>query len=229
MTQYLLGMAKWIKRLSILFCVLATAVIIGIALDVYRFSLRDETRPADAAIVLGAAVYGERPSPIFRERINHAIRLYQDGYVQTIIFTGGVGQRDELAEAEVGRNYALARGVPPEVILIETTSTNTQENLVNAQAVAAENRLDSFLIVSTPYHMRRALNIADDLSMEAYSSPTRTIRWISPFTQTLSFTREVVAYTAYRLGVVTAVTTQFLEMAYNGHQTHPEITVHPLP
>lgn len=190
-------MVKWIKRLSVLSGVLATAVIVGITLDVYRFSLRDETRPADAAIVLGAAVYGERPSPVFRERINHAIRLYQDGHVQHIIFTGGVGHRDELAEAEVGRNYALARGVPAQAILIETTSTNTQENLANAQAVAAQHGLDSFLIVSTPYHMRRALTVANDLGMEAYSSPTRTIRWISPFTQTLAFTREVVAFMAY--------------------------------
>ncbi|MBX3058794.1 MAG: YdcF family protein [Anaerolineae bacterium] len=222
-------MAKWIKRLSLMLGVLATAVLTGIALDVYRFSLRDETRPADAAIVLGAAVYGERPSPIFRERINHAIRLYQEGHVQHIIFTGGVGHRDELAEAEVGRNYALARGVPATAVLIEITSTNTQENLANAQIVAAENGLTSFLIVSTPYHMRRALAIADDLGMAAYSSPTRTIRWISPLTQTLSFTREVAAYTAYRLGVVTAVATQFRQMAYNGHQTNPEIMVHPLP
>ncbi|MCL4267693.1 MAG: YdcF family protein [Anaerolineae bacterium] len=222
-------MAKRIKRFILLFCVLLTAVITGIALDVYRFSLRDETRPAEAAIVLGAAVYGERPSPIFRERINHAIRLYQDGYVQTIIFTGGVGHRDELAEAEVGRTYALARGVPATAVLIEITSTNTRQNLANAQTVATENELTTFLIVSTPYHMRRALALADDLGMAAYSSPTRTIRWISPVTQTLSFSREVAAYTAYRLGMVTAVATQFLQMAYNGHQTHPEITVHPLP
>ncbi|HUM68051.1 MAG TPA: YdcF family protein [Chloroflexota bacterium] len=215
--------------MSLLFCVLATAVITGMALDVYRFSLRDETRPADAAIVLGAAVYGERPSPVFRERINHAIRLYQDGHVQYIIFTGGVGHRDELAEAEVGRNYALARGVPATAVLIETNSTNTQENLANAQAVATENGLDSFLIVSTPYHMRRALALAEDLGMEAYSSPTRTIRCISPFTQTRAFVREVAAYGAYRLGVVTAVATQFLQMAYNGHQTNPEIMVHSLP
>lgn len=222
-------MKRLVKRVGVVTAVTLTAIISFIALDVYRFSLRDETRPANAAIVLGAAVYGERPSPIFRERINHAIRLYQDGYVQHIIFTGGVGHRDELAEAEVGRTYALARGVPATAVLIEITSTNTRQNLANAQTVAQQNGLDSFLIVSTPYHMRRAINIAHDLGMEAYSSPTRTIRWISPVTQTLSFSREVAAYTAYRLGMVTAVATQFLQMAYNGHQTHPKITVQPLP
>lgn len=193
-----------LKRIVGVTAVILTTIITLLTLDVYCFSLRDETRPADAAIVLGAAVYGGRrtrsgfgPSPIFRERINHAVRLYQDGAVQHIIFTGGVGQQDELAEGEVGRNYALSRGVPAEAILIETTSTNTQENLANAQIVAAANGLSSFLIVSTPYHMRRALAIAGDLGMAAYSSPTRTIRWISPLTQILAFSREVVAFMAY--------------------------------
>jgi uncharacterized SAM-binding protein YcdF (DUF218 family) len=191
------GMAKRIKQMGI---VLVVGIIFGVTavtLDVYRYSLRDETRPVDAAIVLGAAVYGERPSPVFRERINHAIRLYQDGYVKAIIFTGGVGRHDVLSEAEVGRNYAMAQGVPAEAIFIETRSTSTLENLTNAQAVATENGLDSFLIVSTPFHMRRAMSLADDLEMEAYTSPTRSTRWISWFTQSFSFSREVVAYLVY--------------------------------
>jgi uncharacterized SAM-binding protein YcdF (DUF218 family) len=181
---------------------LVTAVLLGlgvliVALDVYRFSLRDETRPADAAIVLGAAVYGERPSPVFRERINHAIGLYEAGLVTHIIFTGGVGYRDALAEAEVARNYALARGVPAEAILLETTSTSTWENLTNARLVAQQQGIETVLVVSTPFHMRRALALAEDVGLEAYSSPTRTTRWISRLTQTWSFAREVVAYGVY--------------------------------
>ena len=172
-----------------------------IAVDVYRFSQRDETRAADAAIVLGAAVYRERPSPVFRERINHAVQLYEDGFVGKIIFTGGVGRRDQLSEAEVGRNYALARGVPPEAILIEPNSTSTLENLANAKLVAEQHGLDSYLIVSTPFHMRRALSLADDLEMEAYTSPTRTTRWLSWFTRSLAFSREVVAYMWYLVGL----------------------------
>ena len=171
------------------------------ATTVFLFSLKDETRSADAAIVLGAAVVGNRPSPVFRERINHGIQLYQSGTVQTLIFTGGVGNRDELAEAEVGRNLALAHGVEPADILIETTSTSTYENLRNARAIALENGLDSFLIVSTPNHMRRALSVAADLNMTAYSSPTRTIRWINNATRTFSFVREVAAYSVYLLNL----------------------------
>lgn len=180
---------------------MALAILLGwyAATTVFLFSLKDETRPADAAIVLGAAVVRDRPSAVFRERINHAIQLYQTGMVNRLIFTGGVGNRDELAEAEVGRNYAIARGVDPADILLEVTSTSTYENLGNAQMVAQQNELETFLIVSTPNHMRRALAIAGDLHMEAYSSPTRSIRWINNVTRTYSYLREVVAYSVYLL------------------------------
>jgi uncharacterized SAM-binding protein YcdF (DUF218 family) len=183
--------------------IIALTILLGwyAATSVFLFSLKDETRPADAAIVLGAAVVRDQPSPVFRERLNHAIQLYQTGQVETLIFTGGVGNRDELAEAEVGRNYAVAQGVNPADILLETSSTSTYENLRNAQAVAQQNGLKTFLIVSTPNHMRRALAIAADLNMVAYSSPTRTIRWISRFTRTYSYVREVVAYSVYLLNL----------------------------
>lgn len=185
----------------IITAVFALILLVGwyAAMTVFLFSLRDETRSADAAIVLGAAVVRDRPSAVFRERINHAIQLYQDGTVQKLIFTGGVGNRDELAEGEVGRNYAIARGVNPADILFETNSTNTIENLQNAYMVAQQNGLETFLIVSTPNHMRRALAVADSLNMEAYSSPTRSIRWINSTTRTFSYVREVVAFSVYFL------------------------------
>ena len=171
-----------------------------IAIDVYQFSQRDEARPADAAIVLGAGVIRGRPSPVLRERINHAIQLYEDGYVDYIIFTGGIGRRDTLSEAEVSRNYAVARGVPVEAILLDTTSTNTRENLGNAKLVAEEKQLDSFLIVSTPFHMKRAILIAEEMELNAYTSPTRTIQWINWITKSYAFVREVIAYGSYLLG-----------------------------
>lgn len=187
--------------------VLKTAVLLSLALagftlvwagaQVAVYAQRDETRPVDAAIVLGAAVFGERPSPVLRERINHAISLYEAETVRFIIFTGGQGDPGEAAEADVAAAYALAQGVPPEAILRETTSTSTLENLANAQQVAAAHELDSFLIVSTPFHMKRAMAIAADLDMQAYSSPTRTIAWISGWTKLRAFGQEVGSYLLY--------------------------------
>jgi len=179
---------------ALLFTLICTIQVTG-------YAQKDETRPADAAIVLGAAAYGDRPSPIFRERINHAVSLYHQGLVNTLIFTGGRNPNDPLSEAEVARNYALAQGVPAAAILIETTSTNTQENLRNAQEVAVAHNLHTFLIVSTPYHQKRALSLAKDLGLEAYSSPTRTTRWISWFSRGRNCLREVVAYMGYVVGL----------------------------
>lgn len=179
----------------------ATLFTLICAFQVAGYAEKDETQPADAAIVLGAAAYGTQPSPIFRERINHAVTLYQQGTVRYLIFTGGRNLNDPLAEAEVAHNYALAQGIPAEAILVETTSTNTLENLLNAQEIAAAHNLHTFLIVSTPYHQKRAMSLADDLGLDAYSSPTRTTRWISWFTRGRAYLREVVAYMGYVIGI----------------------------
>ncbi|MCB8944951.1 MAG: YdcF family protein [Ardenticatenaceae bacterium] len=190
-------MSRLLKRSLFLLGGGTAVFILAVAIEVYRFSLLDEARPADAAIVLGAAVYRERPSPVFRERINHGIWLYENGYVDWLIFTGGVGWGDNYSEAEVARQYAVAQGVPAEAILVETTSTSTLENLANARQVGAEAGLGTYLIVSTPFHMKRALAIAEDLGLEAYTSPTQTTRWINPYTKSRAYVREVVVYLVY--------------------------------
>jgi uncharacterized SAM-binding protein YcdF (DUF218 family) len=188
-----------IRLVLVLLFGLAFLFFAAVALDVYRYAQRDEARQADAAIVLGAGVYGQRPSPVLRERINHAIDLYRRGYVGTIIFTGGSDRPGALTEAEIAARYARDQGVPEGAILVETTSTDTHQNLANARAVAAEHGLDSFLLVSTPSHMRRTVALARDLGMEAYSSPTRTIRWINAYTRSRAFAREVAGYLVYLL------------------------------
>ena len=192
-------MSRVLKRSFWLFSGGSIVFIFAVALEVYRFSLVDEARSADAAIVLGAAVFRERPSPVFRERINHAIWLYENGYVEKLIFTGGVGWNDNYSEAEVARQYALSRGIPAQAILVETTSTSTIENLINARQVGADQGLHTYLLVSTPFHMKRAMAIAKDLDMEAYTSPTRTTRWISWYTMSRAYIREVAGYLAYLL------------------------------
>lgn len=165
--------------------------------SINAYAQLDETRPADAAVVLGAGVVRGRPSTVFRERINHGVNLYHEGYVDYLIFTGGIGTRDQQSEAAVARAYAIAQGVPAEAILIEEASTNTVENLRHAREIAQTNRLQTFLIVSTPFHMKRAIKIAHDLDMEAYTSPTRTIRWINNVTKTRALMQESVSYMRY--------------------------------
>ncbi|MCB0196821.1 MAG: YdcF family protein [Anaerolineae bacterium] len=154
---------------------------------------------ADAIIVLGAAAWGSRPSPVFRERINHGIYLYEQGQAGKLIFTGGQAEGDPLSEAEVARDYAVAHGIDPDDILIETTSTSTRLNLLYAKEVAEANNLDSFILVSDPLHMKRAVLIAHDLGLDVYSSPTPTTRYRSTKRQTQFLLRETYFYQKYLL------------------------------
>jgi len=143
-------------------------------------------------------VWGDQPSPVLRERINHAIYLYKNGYVKKVIFTGGKGSEDDFSEAEVARGYAIENGIGEEDILIETKSKITEENLINAYEIASMNKLKTFTIVSDPLHMKRAIVIAKDIGMQAYSSPTPSTLYNSYKSKTPFLFREVFLYIGYR-------------------------------
>jgi uncharacterized SAM-binding protein YcdF (DUF218 family) len=178
--------------------VAAALVLLGYvvftAVGIYRFAPDDAGVTADAAIVLGAAVWGERPSPVFQERINHAIDLYEAGTVEKIIFTGGSDGDGRVAEAAAAKQVAIEQGVAAADILLESESQITLENLVNAQTVAAENGLTTFIIVSDPLHMKRSMLMAEDLGMTAYASPTPMTRYRSWRTQLGFLVRETFFY-----------------------------------
>ncbi|MGE9547752.1 YdcF family protein [Snodgrassella alvi] len=144
---------------------------------VYQFSHPQLLSEADAAIVLGAAAWDKRPSPVFRERINHAINLYRAGKVKKILFTGGSPRSGFMTEAAVGRRYAIRNGVDASDIIYENHSRDTWQNLVNAQALAEDNDIDTFIIVSDPYHLARACIMARDLGLDVQVSPTPTTRY----------------------------------------------------
>jgi len=145
---------------------------------------------ADVAIVLGAATDGNTPSPVFRERIAHAINLRREGRVSHLLFTGGQAEGDLLAESEAARAMALGAGVPPEAILLETESVTTMHNLVEAQLVMRDAGLNSAIIVSDPLHMRRAMEMAGTLGMDAQPSATPTTRYRSFGTKAPFLARE---------------------------------------
>ena len=188
-----------IKRLIAILLAVIFGYCVLTAVSIISFSEKDETRPADAAIVLGASVYDNSPSPVFCERINHAVDLYNDGYVETIIMTGGVGEGNIRSEADIAREYAEQQGIPAESIYIEENSKITDENLRNAKAIMNEHDLDTVLIVSDPLHMKRAMLYAHDHEMKAYSSPTPTSLYRSWKTKLPFLAREVFYYSVYRL------------------------------
>ena len=154
-------------------------VLSGLAVlaEIAAFSSRFEEGPADAAVVLGAAVFGAAPSPVFEERIRHGVALYKAGKVRMLVMTGGLGPGDRATEAEAARLWSLAQGVPPEAIAVETRSRTTQENLAFARPILARHGLRTVLLVSDLLHMRRSVAIARRLGIDAAPSPTPTTRY----------------------------------------------------
>ncbi|PAX57173.1 YdcF family protein [Brunnivagina elsteri] len=175
--------------------------ILAAAIDIYTYGNIPKQIKAEAAIVLGAEVWAKEPSPVFRERINHAINLYKKADIHKIIFTGGIGAGKELSEAEVGKNYAIRNGVTESHILIEVRSRTTYQNIENAKQVALSVFPDlqshKFLIVSDPLHLKRAVMMARDLGFDAYPSATLTTRYRSFKSQLEFLVRETYFYFVY--------------------------------
>lgn len=175
------------------------AYIFYVALSIVTYSTQSDAVTADVAIVLGAAINEDKPSPVFRERINHGVSLYKQGRVKRLLFTGGIGVGEVLSEATVARDYAITQGVLPKDILIEEISTITFENLVEAQKLLHSNNNETVLLVSDPLHMKRAMMIAQDLGIDVHTAPTPTSMYRSWRTKFEFLAREVYFYIAYRL------------------------------
>lgn len=135
---------------------------------------RDERGPADAIVVMGAAQYDGRPSPVFAARIDHAVDLFLEGLAPRLIVTGGKQEGDRTTEADSARTYAIARGVPADAILAEDASRTTLESIRGVAALMAEHGLASAVFVSDPSHMFRVLRMATDAGIQAHGSPTTT-------------------------------------------------------
>ena len=169
----------------------------AVALSIVNYGKIDEKAPSDVAIVLGAGTWKGEVSPVYRERINHGIWLYQNGYADYLLLTGGVEDGNSVSDAAAAKAYALSQGVPETAILIEEKSTITEENLFYAKAVMDELSLKSAIIVSDPLHMKRAMLMASDYGIDALSSPTPTTMYRSLKTQIPFLAREEFFYLGY--------------------------------
>ena len=167
-------MIKKIRNFLIIVFVVVFAMLSFQAFQILSYSLVNYEGSADAVFVLGAAAYGKNPSPVFRERINHAMNIYLARHCRYIILTGGKKFAEDLGEAVVARDYLVKNGIPVSDILLETSSNNTYENFLFSLPVISSRNINSIIIVSDPYHMKRASMIADDFEIVNYSSPTPT-------------------------------------------------------
>jgi uncharacterized SAM-binding protein YcdF (DUF218 family) len=141
---------------------------------VERAGRRDEAQAADAIVVLGAAQYVGRPSPVLRARVDHAVSLWKRGLAPTLIFTGGTGVGDTTSEAAVARKYAMSRGVPDRAIVLEVNGRTTSESMRAVARIMDDREQSSVILVSDAFHMLRLSILARRHGLEPYTSPTRT-------------------------------------------------------
>lgn len=176
-----------------------SALIWGMVLggSILTFSSVRKTTKSDVAIVLGAKVWKDSPSPVFKARIDHAIHLYKAGTVSKILFTGGALGKNTFAKSVIAKEYSLRQKIPSNDILTETNSTTTHENLLEAKKLMATHRLRTALIISDPLHMRRAITMAGDMGLKVFSSPIQTSTYQSLATRIPFFFREMYFYNRY--------------------------------
>lgn len=192
-----IGSRRFLLRLTAFTSGFLVLYLIGQVIAISRYGFQDDGQNADCAIVLGGAAWHNKPSPVFKERLNHAIKLYLEGRVGALVLTGGKGAGAPYSEGEVARDYCLERNIPEHALFMEGHSTTTIQNLEEAGKILAKQNFRSALVVSDPWHLKRGVLIARRLGLEASPSGTRTSRFKSLKSRTHFALRELYLYHRY--------------------------------
>jgi uncharacterized SAM-binding protein YcdF (DUF218 family) len=193
-------MRKLLWRSAALITLLIVVYLGWIVAGIYRQSEVDEARPADVILVLGAAEYRGKPSPVLRARLDHALTLYKQKLAPRILTTGGAGGDPVFTEGEVGRDYLVRRGVPSEAIILEAEGESTMHSTAAAAEIMRRMNLKSCIVVSDGYHIFRVKKMLGFRGLDVYGSPRRAEpkgtwreRWL--------FLRQAIGYMLWQVGI----------------------------
>lgn len=166
-------MIRWAIRLFL--AVFAVAVLyVGVTfVQVWWASRADDHNAASAIIVMGAAQWNGRPSPVLQRRLDHAVELYEQGAAPVIVVTGGKQAGDAVTQGLSGYQYLRDHGVPEEAVKVEVQGTNSFEELSASAFILSQAATgDDVVIVTDPYHSLRVQEIAEEVGLNAQVSPT---------------------------------------------------------
>src|SRR5690348_4486683 len=163
-------------------------------------STREEARPADVILVLGAAEYRGRPSPVLRARLDHALELYHRQLAPRLMTTGGAGGDPVFTEGAVGRSYLTGHGVPSEAIIVETEGETTVQSIALAGEILRRMGLHSVIVVSDGYHIYRVKKMLQFRGLAVYGSPRKEL-FPNPMRERWNYVKQAVGYILWRIGV----------------------------
>lgn len=164
-------MPGFVLRAAALLLLMTCGLVAWTTAAVVRQSVRDEAAPADAIIILGAAEYRGKPSPVLRARLDHGLDLWRRKLAPVILTTGGAGENSRFTEAEAARDYLVQHGVKAESILLETEGGSTLQSTAAAAEILRRMSLRSCIVVSDGYHVFRAKRMLERSGLVAYGSP----------------------------------------------------------
>lgn len=170
--------------------------------EIEQQSMVDEAAPADVIIILGAAEYRGRPSPVLEARLNHALFLYVQGLAPRILTTGGAGGDPTFTEGGVSQNYLSRHGVPGEAILVESEGESTVHSMAASMEIMRRFGMKSAIVVSDGYHIFRVKKILQSRGFKAFGSPRPEERKpTTGWTRQWTFVRQALAYGLWKIGI----------------------------
>jgi uncharacterized SAM-binding protein YcdF (DUF218 family) len=165
-----------IRRRIVVGLLVVLAVVVGYLgvtfVQVWSATGHDDRTPADAIVVLGAAQWNGKPSPVLQERLDHAVDLYHAGAAKTIVVVGGKQAGDATTEGKAGYDYLRGKGIPDRDLKVEVAGTDTWEELSSTALILNQAKLgDDVLLVTDKYHAYRAAATAAEVGLDAHVSP----------------------------------------------------------
>ena len=175
-------------------------MIVLLSVRIERQSMREEAQPADVILVLGAAEYRGRPSPVLRARLDHALELYDRKLAPRILTTGGPGGDPVFTEGGVGRSYLTGRGVPGDAIIVENEGESTVQSTAMAGEIMRRMGLHSVIVVSDGYHIYRVKRMLQSRGLNVYGSPRKELN-PAPFHERWNYVKQAIGYLLWRVGM----------------------------
>lgn len=184
-----------------LLSILLLGYLFYVARQIAHQSTIDQAQAADVILVLGAAEYRGKPSPVLRARLDHALALYSRGLAPYILTTGGAGGDPVYTEGEVGRAYLTQNGVPSEAILVEPQGRTTGQSVDAAVEIMRRTNLHSCIVVSDGYHIYRVKRLLESQHIKVYGSPRPDAGRLSRSELRWLYLRQAVGYFLWQAGI----------------------------
>jgi uncharacterized SAM-binding protein YcdF (DUF218 family) len=180
--------------------VVALLYVASVPVRIWADARGQSRTPVDAVVVLGAAQYDGRPSPVLEARLRKARALYEDDVAPVIVTVGGKRAGDRTTEAQAGQAWLTSHRVPADDVLAVAEGSNTQDSLAAVGRLLDERGWDTAVVVTDPWHTFRSKALARDVGIEATSAPVASGPAVQSRVAELRYVlRETAAYLQWRV------------------------------